>query len=123
MMPFITRKRHEAEMACRKAEIAALDSLLSDRDATIDTLQSRLDALTPARGQGEEELCLRDRKLIEAIGDGARTFQVAARMGWGTPMTRRALYRLEKAGLIQRDVKHSAVNDVRWLPTPPETRA
>lgn len=111
----------ECEFQTLQAETNAV--LLSRAHETIDTLQTRLDALTPARGQGGEELCLRDRKLIEAIGDGSRTFQVAARMSWGTPMTRRALYRLEKAGLIQRDAKHSAVNDVRWLPTPPETTA
>lgn len=73
MMPFITRRRHDAEMAKVRAEQRttgkalreALDEcefqtlqaetnavLLAQERATICTLQSRLDALTPARGQG-----------------------------------------------------------------------
>jgi hypothetical protein len=80
MMPFITRRRHDAEMAKVRAERdqantdkrtigAALREaqdeweaetgradanavLLTRANETIDTLQARLDALTPARGQG-----------------------------------------------------------------------
>jgi DNA-binding IclR family transcriptional regulator len=55
-------------------------------------------------------------KALEALGEGGRTYQVAHKLGWSTVFTRRALLRLEREGKVRRDDRHSAINDIRWIP-------
>ncbi|WP_394659907.1 hypothetical protein [uncultured Novosphingobium sp.] len=57
-----------------------------------------------------------DDKIMQMLGTGARTHHIAKKMGWDTPRANRALRRLEKDGRVKRDARHSAVNDIRWLP-------
>lgn len=59
-----------------------------------------------------------DAKIMQALGDGARTFHIARKMGWDTPRANRALRRLEKDGIVIRDTARSAANDIRWLRGP-----
>lgn len=57
-----------------------------------------------------------DAKIIAVMGHGARTYQIASKMGWETPRANRALRRLEKDGKVKRDAHASASNDIRWIP-------
>lgn len=61
-----------------------------------------------------------DAKIMRMLGNGARTYHLADKMGWDTPRAGRALRRLEKEGKVKRDDRSSAVNDIRWIPTPQE---
>lgn len=58
-----------------------------------------------------------DAKILLALGNGARTHHIGKAMGWDTPRAGRALRRLEKEGVVMRDHQHSAINDLRWLPS------
>jgi len=59
--------------------------------------------------------CEADRALLRAIGTGARTFQVARRVGLTTERARRALFRLQQEGLVALDLPRCASNDHRWI--------
>ncbi len=61
----------------------------------------------------------RKAEVLSKVGDGGRTYLIAARMGWrnGTNLARRYLKALEADGLVQRDERYSAVNDIFWVPT------
>lgn len=60
-----------------------------------------------------------DNRVLEALGEGGRTFHVARRLGWqnGTNLARRYLQRLEKAGKVERHPRFSYPNDIYWRPT------
>lgn len=81
MMPFITRRRHDAEMAKVQETLAVAALALGKACEERDTLQSRLDALTPARGQGG--------RFVGKTGSGgiANTRQYETQASWSTRPT------------------------------------
>ncbi len=75
-----------------------------------------------ARVYGESD----ERALVLAalagFGEGARTFYLAAKLGWSTSKTRYYLLDLERAGKVERHPRYTAVNDIFWrLTTPPSS--
>lgn len=53
--------------------------------------------------------------VIDAVGTGARTHRIAARLGWPTAKARRALGKLEREGMVERHAHYTAANDIYWL--------
>lgn len=45
---------------------------------------------------------------------GARTWQLARRLGCPTPLVRRVMLRLERQGVVKRHERYSADNDIYW---------
>ena len=54
--------------------------------------------------------------IRQALGEGSRTFRIAARVGMPTAHVRAVLRRLERDGIVYRDEYLSAVNDTYWRP-------
>ncbi len=52
-----------------------------------------------------------------------RTFTVAHVLDIPTPKARRLLMRLERDGIVRRNTRYSAVNDIAWDWIEPEARA
>lgn len=57
-----------------------------------------------------------DEAIRRALGEGNRTFRIAARVSMPTAHVRAALRRLERDGIVYRDEYLSAVNDTYWRP-------
>jgi Mn-dependent DtxR family transcriptional regulator len=55
-----------------------------------------------------------DLRVIRAVGDGAGTWMVAARMDVPTSDIRHRLKRLEREGLVHRSPR-SSVNNIIWI--------
>jgi hypothetical protein len=53
--------------------------------------------------------------VLDAVGLGGRTHRIAARLGWTTAKTRRALGKLERDGRVERHEHYTASNDIYWL--------
>lgn len=80
--------------------------------------------MTPARNarvtDRNEEVGEADAALLRAMNDGAhgpaggRTHVLALRVGIPTAIARRKLCRMEAAGVVRRNARLSAVNDVWW---------
>lgn len=58
------------------------------------------------------------QKVLDALGNGGRTFQVARRAGMTTPKARYYLNQLEMAGRVLREPLLSFDHDLYWVPTP-----
>lgn len=56
----------------------------------------------------------RDERVLAAIGDGGRTYQVAGRLRLGTTQTRRMIKNLAALGLVRKNDRFSASNDIYW---------
>lgn len=57
-----------------------------------------------------------DDAIRRALGEGSRTFRIAARVDMPTSRVRSVLRRLERDGIVYRDQYLSAVNDTYWRP-------
>ncbi len=53
--------------------------------------------------------------ILAAVGDGARTFQVARRLSIPTPKARYHLKKLERLGIVKRCARLTFDNDIFWL--------
>jgi DNA-binding GntR family transcriptional regulator len=54
--------------------------------------------------------------IRRALGEGNRTFRIAARVDMPTAQVRSVLRRLERDGIVYRDQYLSAMNDTFWRP-------
>lgn len=57
--------------------------------------------------------------VIRRMGEGARTGQIARRMGYPTQAVRRALLKLEQEGRVRRDERFTYPTDIYWRPSFP----
>ena len=55
-----------------------------------------------------------DARVLRAVGDGAGTWMVAARMDVPTSDMRRRLNRMEQEGLVYRSPRPS-INNIIWI--------
>lgn len=55
--------------------------------------------------------------VIRRMGEGARTGQIARRMGHKTDTVRRVLRKLEAEKRVFRDAQFSYDNDIYWRPS------
>lgn len=55
--------------------------------------------------------------VLDALGLGSRTHRIAARLGWTTAKSRRALGKLEREGRVERHARYTAANDIYWMPS------
>lgn len=55
--------------------------------------------------------------VIRRMGDGARTGQIARRMGHRTDKVRRVLRKLEAEKRVFRDAQFTYENDIYWRPS------
>lgn len=58
--------------------------------------------------------------VLRRMGEGARTGQIARRMGYPTSAVRRVLLKLEMEGRVRRDERFTYPTDIYWRPCFPD---